>query len=190
MTEYKKFPNLETDRLFLRNVNNEDVDFIYRLFSDKRVCEFLYDEELFTSRNDAIEFVKWNKDPEEKGYNRWVLVKKGDNQEQIGTCGYDYWDRTNNIAEIGYDLWHEYWGQGYMNEALISAIESGFNHMNLNRINAFVALDNVNSIKVLEKLGFMNEGVYRDKHLFRGKYYDHYTFSLLKRDWNQFKKVN
>ncbi|WP_274310283.1 GNAT family protein [Solibacillus daqui] len=33
----------------------------------------------------------------------------------------------------------------------------------------------------------VNEGVYRDKHLFRGKYYDHYSFSLLKRDWNQIK---
>lgn len=186
MIEHKKFPNLETDRLLLRNVNNEDVDFIYRLFSDERVCEFLYDEELFISRNDAIEFVEWNKNPEEKGYNRWVLVKKGANQEQIGTCGFDYWDRTNNIAEIGYDLWHEYWGQGYMKEALISAIESGFNNMGLNRINGYVALENINSVNLLEKLGFKNEGIYRDKHLFRGKYYDHYSFSLLKRDWNQF----
>ncbi|WP_352523845.1 GNAT family N-acetyltransferase [Heyndrickxia oleronia] len=181
----KKFPNLETDRLLLRNITNEDVDFIYRLFSDERVCEFLYDEEIYISRKDAIEFVEWNQDPEEKGHNRWVLVKKGANKEQIGTCGYDNWDRMNNIAEIGYDLWHEFWGQGYMKEALISAIESGFNHMKLNRINAFVALDNVNSMKLLEKLGFVNEGVYRDKHLFRGKYYDHYSFSLLKRDWNQ-----
>ncbi|MDX8044800.1 GNAT family protein [Gracilibacillus sp. S3-1-1] len=188
MVKYKKFPNLETDRLILRNVNNEDIDFIYRLFNDERVCKFLYDEELFISRNDAIEFIEWNKNPEEKGYNRWVLVKKGAMSEQIGTCGYDNWDRMNNIAEIGYDLWHEYWGQGYMKEALISAIESGFNHMKLNRINAYVALDNVNSIKLLEKLGFVNEGVYRDKHLFKGEYYDHYSFSLLKRDWNQFKK--
>ncbi|WP_010096952.1 GNAT family N-acetyltransferase [Ornithinibacillus scapharcae] len=183
MSKQKKFPNIETDRLLLRNVNDEDVDFIYKHFSDERVCEFLYDEELFTNRNDAINFVKWNKNPEEKGYNRWVIIKKGAKQEPIGTCGYDNWDRMNNIAEIGYDLWHEYWGQGYMKEALIRAIESGFKHMNLNRINAYVALENDNSIKLLEKLGFVNEGVYRDKHLFRGSYYDHYSFSLLKRDW-------
>lgn len=50
MIEYKKFPNFETDRLLLRKVNNKDADFIYRLFSDERVCEFLYDEELFISR--------------------------------------------------------------------------------------------------------------------------------------------
>ena len=186
LTAHKKFPNLETDRLILRNVGNEDIDFIYRLFSNEKVCEFLYDEELFTTRNEATEFVEWNSNPEEKGFNRWILVEKSNNQ-QLGTCGFHCWDRTNNIAEIGYDLWHEYWGQGYMKEGLISAIESGFNNMALNRINAFVALENINSIKLLEKLGFKNEGVYRDKHLFRGKYYDHYSFSLLKRDWNQIK---
>lgn len=185
LTVHSKFPNLETDRLILRNVGNEDIDFIYRLFSNEKVCEFLYDEELFTTRNEATEFVEWNSNPEEKGFNRWILVEKN-NQQQIGTCGYDSWDRTNQIAEIGYDLWPEYWGQGYMKEGLIVAIESGFNYMALNRINAFVALENINSIKLLEKLGFKNEGIYRDKHFFRGKYYDHYSFSLLKRDWNHF----
>lgn len=187
MTGHIKFPDLETDRLILRNIGNEDIDFIYRLFSNEKVCEFLYDEELFTTKNDAVEFVEWNSNPEEKEYNRWVLLKKDESLQQIGTCGYDYWDKTNNIAEIGYDLWHEYWGQGYMKEALISAIENGFNNMALNRINAYVALENANSINTLEKLGFKNEGIYRDKHLFKGKYYDHYSFSLLKRDWNQFK---
>ncbi|WP_078553532.1 GNAT family N-acetyltransferase [Bacillus alkalicellulosilyticus] len=177
------FPNIETNRLLLRNVNNEDVDFIFKLFSNERVCEYLYDEEPFKSRNDAIEFVDSYKNPDEKGYNRWVLIKKGANQEPIGTCGLHYWDKTNNIAEIGYDLWHEYWRQGYMKEALVSAIEIGFTHLKLNRINAFVALHNDNSSKLLERVGFQNEGIYRDKHLYRGKYYDHYSFSLLKRDW-------
>lgn len=88
------------------------------------------------------------------------------------------------MAEIGYDLWHEYWGNGYMKEALVSAIESGFTNMNLNRINAFVALENENSTKLLENLGFKNEGIFRDKYFFRGNYYDHYSYSLLKRDWS------
>ncbi|MDG5472503.1 GNAT family protein [Jeotgalibacillus sp. ET6] len=173
---------METERLNLRNVGKEDIDFIFQLFSSEKVCEFLYDEEMFVNRNDAVDFVEWNAEPEEKGWNRWVLVAK-DSSRPIGTCGYDSWDKTNNIAEIGYDLWHEYWGRGYMKEALVSAIESGFSNMGLNRINAFIALENVNSIKLLKNLGFKQEGIYRDKHLFRGKYYDHYAFSLLKREW-------
>ncbi|MEG0294666.1 GNAT family N-acetyltransferase [Enterococcus sp.] len=185
MKTHKKFPDLETERLILRNVENQDTSFIYQLFSNKEVCRYLYDEPLYTSEEDARDFIEWHRNPEEKGYNRWVLVKKADKQEKIsiGTCGYDSWDQTNNIAELGYDLWHEQWGKGYMEEALISAINSGFENMGLNRINAFIALSNKNSIKLLEKLGFLNEGIYREKHLFDGKYYDHYSYSLLKRDW-------
>ena len=132
----------------------------------------------------ATEFVESYLYPEERGFNRWIIVDKDTNQP-IGTCGFHCWDRRNNTAEIGYDLWHECWGKGYMKEALTTVLESGFHNMGLNRINAFVTLENINSIKLLEKLGFKNEGIYRDKHLFRGKYYDHYTFSLLKREWNQ-----
>ncbi len=72
-----------------------------------------------------------------------------------------------------------------MKEALTAAIESGFSNMKLNRINAYVALENKKSSNTLESLGFVNEGIYRDKHLYKGKYYDHYSFSLLKKDWNR-----
>ncbi|MFD1334907.1 GNAT family N-acetyltransferase [Oceanobacillus iheyensis] len=161
MSGHRFFPELKTSRLKLRNVNSDDTDFIYKLFSNEKVCEFLYDEEIFTKKEEAIEFIEWNSNPEKKEHNRWILVKK-DNNEQIGTCGYDLWDRTNNIAEIGYDLWYEFWGRGYMKEALIAAIENGFSKMNLNRINAYVALHNKNSLKLLEGLGFKNEGIYRE----------------------------
>ncbi|NMH68332.1 GNAT family N-acetyltransferase [Bacillus sp. RO3] len=176
------FPELETNRLKLRNVSEADTEFIFKLFSNEKICEYLYDEEIFMKKEDAIEFIEWNTDPEIKGYNRWVIEKK-DSNEKIGTCGFDSWDRTNNIAEIGYDLWYEFWGCGYMKEALIAAIESGFSNMKLNRINAYVALKNNKSSNLLESLGFKNEGIYRDKHLFRGKYYDHYSYSLLKKEW-------
>jgi [ribosomal protein S5]-alanine N-acetyltransferase len=184
MTGHKRFPELETDRLFLRKPSTGDTDFIYRLFSDKRICEFLFDEEPFTDRAEAEEFVDSYANPEEGLYNRWMLVKKEDGQP-IGTCGFHCWDRTNHIAEIGYDLWHEYWGRSYMKEALKAAIDNGFSRMELNRIHAYVALENTASERLLKSLGFVNEGIYRDKHLFRGKYYDHYTYSLLKKDWVQ-----
>ncbi|MFD1020979.1 GNAT family N-acetyltransferase [Thalassobacillus hwangdonensis] len=178
----KFFPELETNRLTLRDIIGDDADFIYKHFSNEKVCEYLYDEEIYTKKEEAIELIESYINSEEKGYNRWVLVEKS-SQEPIGTCGYFLWDKVNNIAEIGYDLWHEFWGLGYMKEALTAAIESGFTNMNLNRINAHVALENEKSANTLESLEFKREGIYRDKHLFRGKYYDHYSYSLLKKDW-------
>ncbi|MGM7702378.1 GNAT family N-acetyltransferase [Pseudalkalibacillus sp. Hm43] len=182
MNQHHVFPDLETDRLRLRGINEEDTDFIYRHFSNEMVCKYLYDEEPIANKEEAQELVNSYHDSSAKGYNRWILVKKEDGNS-IGTCGFHLWDRTNHIAEIGYDLGHEYWRQGYMKEALKQAIESGFRNMNLNRINAFTAIENEASIQLLKSLGFKNEGIYREKHLFRGQYYDHYSFSLLRREW-------
>ncbi|CAG9622695.1 GNAT family N-acetyltransferase [Sutcliffiella rhizosphaerae] len=184
MSKQLFFPEIETNRLNLRNVNDTDSDFIFKLFSNEKICEYLYDDEIFTKKEDAIEFIAWNRDPEEKGYNRWVIEGK-ERKEKMGTCGFHLWDRTNDIAEIGYDLWYEFWGCGYMKEALSAAIDSGFRNMKLNRINTYVALENKKSSNTLESLGFVNKGIYRDKHLFKGKYYDHISYSLLKRDWTK-----
>lgn len=70
-----------------------------------------------------------------------------------------------------------------MAEALETAINVAFDNLQINRIQAYIYTDNEGSYKLLEKLKFMPEGVIRDKHLYRGKYYDHYCYSLLVRDW-------
>ena len=70
-----------------------------------------------------------------------------------------------------------------MAEALKRALKMGFEDMSLNRIQAFVYVDNIRSVNVLTRLGFSKEGIIRDKHFFRGKYYDHFCFSLLKSEW-------
>lgn len=184
MSSTKKFPELETQRLRLRELNLSDTEFIFKHFSNDKVCEFLLDEEAFTSLDEAIELVNSYTNPEQKKFNRWGIVRKEDNK-LIGTCGFHCWDQTNNITEIGYDLWHKYWGQGYMTEVLKSVIQSGIDNMKLNRIQAYVSLENDRSSGLLKKLGFTNEGIVRDKHFYHGSYYDHYCFSLLKREWTE-----
>jgi len=103
--------------------------------------------------------------------------------ELMGTCGFHCWDKVNNIAEVGYDLEKKFWEKGYMKEGLKKIIKFGFSEMSLNRIQAYISLDNEASYKLLESLGFKREGIIRDKHLYRVKYYDHYCYSLLRREW-------
>lgn len=183
MEEFKWTKRLETNRLILRELQVEDIDFIFNHFSNENVCQYLFDEEPLTKRDEALEIINWYKDFELKNRSRWGIELK-DNGKLIGTCGFHCLDRRNNIVEIGYDLSKNYWRQGYMTEALKIAIDVAFNNMHVNRIQAFVYIENVSSYKLLEKKKFIREGIIREKHFFRGKYYDHYCYSLLKRDWN------
>ncbi|AJD92641.1 hypothetical protein JMA_33240 [Jeotgalibacillus malaysiensis] len=177
------FAEVDTERLHLTPLTKEHTQFVFDHFSDPVVCRYLLDEEVYTELEEAENFILFNAYHPKKNNNRWAIVKKGSG-DVIGTCGFHQWDRFNNIAEIGYDLTPAEWGKGYGIEAVAGMVEHGFQEMKLNRIEAYAAKGNAASMKLLERLGFKQEGLVRDKHLFQGKYYDHYSYSLLKREWN------
>ena len=174
-------PRLESDRLILRSITFGDLEFVFDHFSDPHVYKYLVDEEPVTNELEAKEIIQWASNPADISCNRWIIQLK-DNEKPVGTCGFHNWDQKNNRVEIGYDLSQPYWRNGITCEAVSTMIKSGFARMGLNRIEAFVHLENIGSSNLLKKLGFQLEGIVRDKHLFRGQYYDHYCFSLLKSD--------
>lgn len=87
---------------------------------------------------------------------RWGIFLKEKQINLIGTCGYHCWLRNEKEpeAEIGFDLTKDYWGKGYMKEAMIPVIQFGFDAMSLSTINAFIHDDNHRSKKFIKKLGF------------------------------------
>jgi ribosomal-protein-alanine N-acetyltransferase len=70
-----------------------------------------------------------------------------------------------------------------MTEALRSIIGWGFHSLKLNRIEAMVMIENIASIKLLEKSGFLEEGILREYGFWKGKFHDLRLFSLLKKDY-------
>jgi ribosomal-protein-alanine N-acetyltransferase len=176
------FPSLESDRLRLRQLTSDDVEFVFRHFSDPRVTEYLMDEPPLTELGQARAIIDFYADPESKPHNRWGIALKSD-RRLIGTCGYHKWSKEHSRAEIGYDLSPDFWGRGIMAEALKVALRNGFEAMDLNRVDALVYVENVRSVKLLEKLGFRTEGTLRDYFFLNGEFFDHYLMSLLRREW-------
>jgi ribosomal-protein-alanine N-acetyltransferase len=181
MNQKRNFPDLESERLVLRQLTYDDVDFVFQHLSHPRVTEFLLDEPPLVERSQAREIIDFFKEPESKTRNRWGIVLKESNQ-LIGTCGFHKWDKRHFRAETGYDLSPDYWGRGIMAEALRVVIKNGFETMGLHRIDALVYVKNLRSVKLLDKLGFKREGILRDYFFLNGRFYDHYLMSLIKAD--------
>ena len=174
---------LQTDRLLLRKIFFEDIDFIFNHFKDEEVCRYMVDNEPISTMDEAEEIIKWSHSNESNpNNNRWLILLKNSNKP-IGTIGFHRWDRNNNIAEIGYDLSKLYWKQGLMNEAMRTVLKFGFQKMQLNRIQAFVHIENIASYNILKRNGFHTEGIIRDMYLYRGRYHDHYAMALLSKDY-------
>lgn len=94
----------------------------------------------------------------------------------MGTCGFHCWNTLNCTVDVGYDLKGEFWGNGYMHEAMREIIIFAKNKMHIEAISACIYIDNQRSIKLAKNLGFVLPGY--SSELFRNQEYQHYRYSL------------
>ncbi len=177
------FPVLETNRLILRRIEKGDAHDIFTYLSDKEVMKH-YGTEPFQTVDEAISAIsRYETMFTEKRGIRWGITLKGDNRV-IGSCAFHNMVSEHCRTDIGFVLSKNYWGQGIAQEALKAAIKYGVEYMNLNRIEALIEPPNVASQKLVERLGFLREGLLRSYEYYCGKFDDLYMYSLLKSDIN------
>lgn len=88
-------------------------------------------------------------------------------------------DVYRTSAELGYWLGEPYWGNGIVTEAVRQVTEYGFQTLGLHRIFAAAFEYNLASMRILEKNGFVKEGVARKSVLKNGEYIDEHQFGKL-----------
>jgi [ribosomal protein S5]-alanine N-acetyltransferase len=113
---------------------------------------------------------------------RWVLTFPGQLQA-VGYLGLFQWSQRERRAELGYLLAKAHWSQGLMREVLPHVVHFGFTVMRLHRIEARVDPRNTGSVRLLQRLGFRQEGLLRDAALSQGAYCDTVLMGLLEDEW-------
>lgn len=86
-------------------------------------------------------------------------------------------------AFVGYSMDQHYAGRGIATEAVALVLEFAFRTLNIHRIEAYVAPENVASVRVLEKSEFVREGLLRELLFINGHWVDHYMYAILQRDY-------
>ncbi|MCB8942908.1 MAG: GNAT family N-acetyltransferase [Ardenticatenaceae bacterium] len=179
---FDTFPQLETERCVLREIQMADAEAVFACFNDDEVTRY-YDQPTFTDVEQAEKLILHMRQGfRDRRSIRWGIARKEDNW-LMGTCGYNGWNRAAHKTAVGYELAQPYWQQGIMTEVLTAVLAFGFQRMKLNRVEALVMPGNVGSEKVLAKLGFQREGLLRQYAYFKEQYYDLQMFALLKAEW-------
>ncbi len=93
---------------------------------------------------------------------RWAIHTK-DNMDFIGWCGLKYRPELDEI-DLGYRLMKKAWGKGFATEAAQHTLNHGFKTLGLKLITGRAHIENIASIKVLEKIGmnFIGEKIVDD----------------------------
>ena len=139
---------LETERLIVRPLSEKDADDYYDMMGNPNVMKLIPRSVMSRkeSNHHLMGFV--NADLNRSDTKAWAIETKL-NHDFIGICAFLI--NAEGDHEIGYRLREKFWRNGFGTEIAKGLISFGFNHLNMDKITADVAVNNLNSVRILEK---------------------------------------
>ncbi len=151
---------LETDRLSLRQLSNDDTEFIFELLNEAAFIQNIGDRNVHTA-DDARAYIAERivASYEQNNFGLWAVDLKASG-ESIGICGLIKRETLDDV-DIGYAFLSKFWSKGYAAEAARAAKQYARTVVGLKRLVAIVDPDNQSSIRLLEKIGLKFEKMIR-----------------------------
>ena len=142
---------LETERLILRKLEQDDLDEVCKLLQDP-VVMYAY-EGAFSDQEVQVWLDKMFRRYENDGFALWAVVEKGSG-ELIGQCGITYQEYNGGwVPEVGYLFRKEFWHKGFATEAAIACKEYAFQELNFDEVYSIIRDTNVASQNVARRNG-------------------------------------
>jgi ribosomal-protein-alanine N-acetyltransferase len=174
-------PDLATERLRLRAPLPGDAAAVLSILGDPEVTRY-YNVPTITTLAEAQALLeRLDQRYAARDAIRWA-IELVEHNEMIGSVGLLRFDFEHRHAELGYEMARRWWGHGLTPEAAAVVIRYGFSVLGLHRIEAGVLPGNDASVRVLQKLGFVEEGTRRDYLHAKGRFHSFRWFSLLETD--------
>ncbi len=152
---------LETERLVLRWFDIKDAPFILELVNDPAWIQFIGDKRI-KNLDDAKKYIlngpvdMYNK----MGFGLYLVERKED-LTPLGMCGLIKRDSLEDV-DIGFAFLEKFRSKGYGFESASAVIDYGVQNLGMKRIVAITTIDNINSGKLLEKVGLQFEKIISD----------------------------
>jgi len=152
---------LETERLFLRKLQDYDIDDIFEMRSDEEIMRYIREPQ--TKKENSLNWIKMISQHWDTQKIGFCGVIEKDTKDFVGWCGLWRLAETDEI-EVGYAIKKAHWGKGFATEAAEECLKYGFEELQLKKIVAVAFPENEASQNVMKRLGM--------KYLQTGKFYD------------------
>lgn len=174
-------PELQTERLILREFVKSDWKAVHEYASDPEVVRFL--EWGPNTSDETVAFLDGTlacqKEKPRRIYEFAIVLK--DTGKLIGACGLRLQgEQDREQAEMGYCYNRNYWGQGFGSEAARAVLGFAFGELKLHRVMASCDANNLGSAGVLKKAGMRQEAHFVQERKVRGEWRDTLQFAVLK----------
>ena len=173
---------LETERLLLKDYQTDNIDDYFKLKSTSEVWTY----STFTPLTDiehAYYLLKELIVNRKNGKYDFMALCLKDSNKFIGEAGIIGYNPSANRCVIGYNLLPEFWNQGFATEITNRIVAYAFEELGIERIEALVLQSNIASCKVLEKSGFLLEGVLRNYNKSNNDYRNVCYYGIISSDF-------
>jgi len=177
-----ELPTIPAGRVRLRPLADADVPALFAVFSDEQVMRYWSTPPMRDVAEAQALLDDIRASFQQRALFQWGVARREDDRV-IGTCTLFNLDRRNGRAELGYALARDCWGQGLMSDALVALVAYAFGPLDLRRLEADVDPRNAASIRIVERLGFVREGLLRERWHVGGEVQDSLILGLLRREW-------
>ena len=172
---------LDDDSLHFRKIGKEDVQFFYESLAHAQITNYLSLGALRSlehARRVIKNYMKsWDNLLQ---FNYIIELKDSKLKEKIGAVNLWNISWLHRRAEIGIWLLPKYWKFGYGKKSVNAVKIIGFNHLQFNRIEAHVAIKNINSIKMFKSCNFEEEGILKHYLNLNGIFHDTMVLSCMR----------
>ncbi|MHA6251590.1 GNAT family N-acetyltransferase [Oceanobacillus sp. CAU 1775] len=165
------------NKLQLRPLEKEDLEFIYQMRTNPDVMDYWFKEPYATMES----LKKWYEAGQDSDLHRHFILYHL--KEKIGYLAlYNINNRHRNAEfAIMFDPLQQ--GKGYATKATRMIVDYGFNQLNLRKLYLFVDKSNEKAAHIYEKVGFQIEGEMKKHYFVKGSYHDAVFMSLFQEDY-------
>nr|WP_313810022.1 GNAT family N-acetyltransferase [Allomuricauda sp.] len=177
---------LRTDRLLISPITMDDLGSIHELHSLPETEEFNtlgIPKNLEETREILSGWIEKNNSG--KNMNFTFKIELAETNDFVGLIAMNLGMPKFKIAEVWYKLHSSHWSKGYATESLTRILKFGFGELGLHRIEAGCAVENLGSIRVLEKVGMTREGRKRKVLPLKDGWSDNFHYAILESDFTQ-----
>ncbi|MFH2143446.1 MAG: GNAT family N-acetyltransferase [Bacteroidota bacterium] len=176
------YDEINTKRLILRRLDENDAGTVFRIFSDPETIKFVNTGQ-HESLDDSKKLIKYYLDQSENKQGFMWSIDFKEQRKMIGIIGLLHINHDHAYCSFGSLLLREFWNQSYNTEAHIALINFAFTKTKLNRIESQFFENHKAVERMLIKSGMKNEGILRENFLLHGKFVNSKLYSIIKSDF-------
>ncbi len=180
---------ITTRRLHIREYVVADIPTVFQYVNDPAYWQYQRSEAPTAQQLDTL--LKWvvNEQAAKPRLAYFLAATRKDTGEIIGEAVLKITNPAERQAELGFGVAPRFWKQGFGTEITGALLEAAFSQLKMHRVSAQCSPENKGSIRIMQKTGMAREGLLRDVHQARGKWWSTVIYGVLEHEYAKIRTV-